>query len=115
MSACCWNPSEKTTLQKWHRPPITRGMMPVAELHAGADATLNERREAVVLACPDAAARARLEALLAEEDLLVVPCETAAEAERQLAGARPDLLVLWAPSEEPEALRLLERLREDAD
>lgn len=89
--------------------------MPVAELHAGADATLNERREAVVLACPDAAARVRLEALLAEEDLLVVPCETAAEAVRQLAGARPDLLMLWAPSEEPEALRLLERLREDAD
>jgi DNA-binding response OmpR family regulator len=87
----------------------------VADLSPHVGVTLGERREAVVLACTDAAVRARLEALLEEEDLLVVSCESAAEAERQLAGARPDLLVLGAPFEQAEVLRLVERLREDPD
>jgi cellulose synthase/poly-beta-1,6-N-acetylglucosamine synthase-like glycosyltransferase/GGDEF domain-containing protein len=87
----------------------------VADLSERADATLGERREAVVLACPDDAARRRLEALLGEEDLLVLSSATASEAERHLAGARPDLLVLCAPFEEAEVLRLLERLREDPE
>jgi diguanylate cyclase (GGDEF)-like protein len=73
------------------------------------------RRDAVLLACPDNAARGRFEALLEEEDLLVMSCETAAEAERHLAGARPDLLILWAPFEEAEVLRLLERVRQDGE
>jgi cellulose synthase/poly-beta-1,6-N-acetylglucosamine synthase-like glycosyltransferase/GGDEF domain-containing protein len=74
-----------------------------------------DRRDAVLLACPDEDARARLEALLEEEDLLVISCETAVEAERRLAGARPDLLVLWAAFEEAEVLRLLERVRQDGE
>jgi cellulose synthase/poly-beta-1,6-N-acetylglucosamine synthase-like glycosyltransferase/GGDEF domain-containing protein len=87
----------------------------VADLSARADTTLGERREAVVLACPDPDARVRLEALLGEEDLLVVSCGTAVDAERHLTGARPDLLVLCAPFEEAEVLRLLERLRDDPE
>jgi GGDEF domain-containing protein len=82
---------------------------------ARADTTVGDRREAVVLACADPDARLRLEALLEEEDLLVVSCETAVEAERHLTGARPDLLVLYAPFEEAEVLRLLGRLRDDPD
>jgi cellulose synthase/poly-beta-1,6-N-acetylglucosamine synthase-like glycosyltransferase/GGDEF domain-containing protein len=74
-----------------------------------------DRRDAVLLVCPDDAARVRFEALLEEEDLLVMSCETAADAERHLAGARPDLLVLWAPFEEAEVLRLLERVRQDGE
>jgi cellulose synthase/poly-beta-1,6-N-acetylglucosamine synthase-like glycosyltransferase/GGDEF domain-containing protein len=87
----------------------------VADLSEHVDATVGERREAVVLACPDAAARSRLEALLGEEDLLVLSCGTAVEAERHIAGARPDLLILCARFEEAEVLRLLERLRDDPD
>jgi PleD family two-component response regulator len=90
-------------------------MAPVTALSARAGSTLGERREAVVLACSDVTERARLEALLADEGLLVVSCESAAEADRHLAGARPDLLMLRAPSEEAEVLGLLERLRKDPD
>jgi PleD family two-component response regulator len=90
-------------------------MTAVAGVSTRADATLGERREAVVLACADAAARSRLEGLLEEENLLVVSCESAAEAERRLAGALPDLLVLDASFEEAAVLRLLEQLREDPD
>jgi GGDEF domain-containing protein len=86
-----------------------------ASVSARADTTLGERREAVVLACADPDARVRLEALLEEEDLLVVSCETALDAERHLAGALPDLLVLYAPFEEAAVLSLLGRLRDDPD
>ena len=87
----------------------------VASISPRTEATLGERREAVLLACADGAARARVEALLEEENLLVLSCESAAEAEQHLAGARPDLLVLGAPSAESDFLGLLERLREDPD
>ena len=87
----------------------------VASISPRAETTLGERREAVLLACADAAARARVEALLEEENLLVLSCESAAEAEQHLAVARPDLLVLGAPSAESEILGLLEHLREDPD
>ena len=87
----------------------------VASISPRTEATLGERREAVLLACADGAARARVEALLEEENLLVLSCESAAEAEQHLAGARPDLLVLGAPSAESEFLGLLEHLREDPD
>jgi GGDEF domain-containing protein len=90
-------------------------MTVVASISPRAEATLGERREAVLLACADAAARARVEALLEEENLLVLSCVSAAEAEQHLAGARPDLLVLGAPSAESEVLGLLEHLREDPD
>jgi GGDEF domain-containing protein len=90
-------------------------MTVVAGVSTRADATLGARRETVVLACADAAARSRLEGLLEEENLLVVPCESAAEAERTLAAALPDLLLLDASFEEAAVLRLLEQLREDPD
>jgi DNA-binding response OmpR family regulator len=90
-------------------------MTVVARLSTRADATLGQRREAVLLACADAGERARLESLLEEENLVVVSCASAAEAERHLAGARPDLLLLGAPFEESDFLGLLERLREDPD
>jgi diguanylate cyclase (GGDEF)-like protein len=85
----------------------------VAEAPAPRDEALGERQEAVVLACADAAERARLEELLAADDLLVLSCETAAEARQRIDEATPDLLVLCPPFDEVEVLWLLAGLRDD--
>jgi GGDEF domain-containing protein len=87
----------------------------VAEAPEHGETVLGERQETVVLACADPAERARLEKLLAADNLLALSCETAAGAKRRIEEATPDLLLLCPPFDEVEVLWLIAGLRDDPE
>jgi GGDEF domain-containing protein len=75
---------------------------------------LNVRHDAVLVVSRDRALSARAESLLEAEGTFAVTCRDGDAALQRIAEARPDLVVLDAPRDEP-ALALLKRLRDDPE